>query len=87
MKGRWLLVGVSAAALLPVIGLLLVIFWMGFWQSGPGEPVVYTLNNYRNILTDPFTYKTMLNTLGSGSRLGCLVYIVRSLPFRNSMAI
>jgi iron(III) transport system permease protein len=62
-----LLVGVSVAALLPVVGLLLVIFWMGFWQSGPGEPVVYTLNNYRNILTDPFTYKTMLNTLGFAS--------------------
>ena len=67
MKGRWLLVGVSVAALLPVVGLLLVIFWMGFWQNGPGEPVVYTLNNYRNILTDPFTYKTMLNTLGFAS--------------------
>jgi len=67
VKGRWLLVGVSVAALLPVVGLLLVIFWMGFWQNGPGEPVVYTLNNYRNILTDPFTYKTMLNTLGFAS--------------------
>ena len=67
MKGRWLLVGVSVTALLPVVGLLLVIFWMGFWQSGPGEPVVYTLNNYRNILTDPFTYKTMFNTLGFAS--------------------
>ena len=67
MKGRWLLVGVSAAALLPVIGLLLVIFWMGFWQSGPGEPVVYTLNHYRNILTDSFTFKTLLNTLGFAS--------------------
>jgi iron(III) transport system permease protein len=58
---------VSVAALLPVIGLLLVIFWMGFWQSGPGEPVVYTLNHYRNIFTDSFTYKTMLNTLGFAS--------------------
>ena len=67
MKGRWLLVGVSVAALLPVIGLLLVIFWMGFWQSGPGEPVVYTLNHYRNILTDSFTFKTLLNTLGFAS--------------------
>jgi iron(III) transport system permease protein len=60
-------VGVSAAALLPVIGLLLVIFWMGFWQSGPGEPVVYTLNHYRVILTDSFTLKTLLNTLGFAS--------------------
>ncbi|HSF56588.1 MAG TPA: hypothetical protein VLD83_00800, partial [Candidatus Binatia bacterium] len=67
MKGRWLLVGVSAAALLPVVGLLLVIFWMGFWQTGPGEPIVYTLNHYHNILTDSFTFKTMLNTLGFAS--------------------
>jgi iron(III) transport system permease protein len=67
VKGRWLLVGVSAAALLPVIGLLLVIFWMGFWQNGPGEPVVYTFNHYRNILTDSFTFKTLLNTLGFAS--------------------
>jgi iron(III) transport system permease protein len=58
---------VSAAALLPVIGLLLVIFWMGFWQNGPGEPVVYTLSHYRNILTDSFTFKTLLNTLGFAS--------------------
>ena len=56
--------GVSALALLPVIGLLLIIFWMGFWQNGPGEPVVYTLAHYRNIFSDSFTYKTLLNTLG-----------------------
>jgi iron(III) transport system permease protein len=64
VRGRWLLVGVATAALLPVAGLLLVVFWMGFWQNGPGEPVVYTLSHYRNILTDSFTYKTLLNTLG-----------------------
>jgi iron(III) transport system permease protein len=64
VKGRWLLVGVSTVALLPVVGLLLVIFWMGFWQNGPGEPVVYTLNHYRTILTDSFTFKTLFNTLG-----------------------
>jgi iron(III) transport system permease protein len=40
---------------------------MGFWQSGPGEPVVYTLNHYRVILTDSFTLKTLLNTLGFAS--------------------
>ena len=67
MKGRWILVGVSAAALLPVVGLVLVVIWMGFWQSGPGEPVIYTLNHYRNILTDSFTYRTLLNTLGFAS--------------------
>ena len=40
---------------------------MGFWQSGPGEPVVYTLRHYKNIFTDSFTYKTLLNTLGFAS--------------------
>jgi iron(III) transport system permease protein len=67
VKGRWLFVGISALALLPVVGLLLVVFWMGFWQNGPGEPVVYTLQHYRNILADSFTYKTLLNTLGFAS--------------------
>lgn len=67
MRGRWLLVGVSGIALIPVLALLLVVFWMGFWRSGPGEPVSYTLDHYRGILADPFTYNTMLNTLGFAS--------------------
>jgi iron(III) transport system permease protein len=67
VKDRWFLVGVSAAALLPVLGLLVVVFWMGFWQGGPGEPVVYTLDHYRGMLSDSFTYKTLLNTLGFAS--------------------
>ena len=64
MKGRWVVVGISAAALVPVLALLLLVLWMGFWQNGPGEPIVYTLNHYRKIFTDPFTYKTFLNTVG-----------------------
>ena len=67
MKGRWLLVGIASAALLPVVGLVLVVFWMGFWQNGPGEPIVYTLKHYQNIFTDSFTYKTLLNTVGFAS--------------------
>lgn len=67
MKGRWLLVGISAAALLPVVGLLLLVFWMGFWQNGPGEPIVHTLAHYKKIFGDSFTYKTLLNTLGFAS--------------------
>src|SRR4029077_5252799 len=64
VKGRWVVVGISAAALVPVLALLLLVLWMGFWQNGPGEPIVYTLNHYRKIFTDPFTYKTFLNTVG-----------------------
>ena len=57
-------VGIATTALIPVLGLLLLVLWMGFWQNGPGEPIVYTLNHYREIFTDAFTYKTFLNTLG-----------------------
>lgn len=67
MKDRWVLVGVATLGLLPVIGFLLTVLWMGFWHGGPGEPVTYTLRHYRAILTDSFTYKTMLNTLGFAS--------------------
>lgn len=62
-----MLVGVATLGLLPVIGFLLTVLWMGFWHGGPGEPVTYTLRHYRAILTDSFTYKTMLNTLGFAS--------------------
>ena len=64
MKGRWLVVAVSVAALVPVLAFLLLIFWMGFWQDGPGDPIVYTLKHYRKMFTDPSTYRTLLNTLG-----------------------
>jgi iron(III) transport system permease protein len=64
VKGRGWAVGIAATALIPVLALLLLVFWMGFWQNGPGEPIVYTLGHYRKIFTDAFTYKTFLNTLG-----------------------
>jgi iron(III) transport system permease protein len=64
VKGRWFVIGISTAALIPVLALLLLVFWMGFWQNGPGEPIVYTLKHYRSILTDSFAHKTFLNTLG-----------------------
>jgi iron(III) transport system permease protein len=67
VKGRWFVVAIAVAALIPVVALVAVVFWMGFWQSGPGEPVVYTLDHYRQILTDSFTYRTLLNTLGFAS--------------------
>jgi len=50
-----LAVAISATALLPVLGLLLLVLWMGFWQNGPGEPIVYTISHYRKIFTDAFT--------------------------------
>src|SRR4249920_2687704 len=64
MKGRWFFVAVSVASLLPVLAFLLIIFWMGFWQGSPGDPVVYTLKHYRELFTDGSTYRTLLNTIG-----------------------
>lgn len=67
MKGRWLFVSIATIGLVPVIAFLLIVFWMGFWQGSPGEPVVYTLKHYRELFTDASTYRTLLNTLGFAS--------------------
>ena len=64
MNDRRFFVGVATVALLPVIAFLVIIFWMGFWQGAPGEPVVYTLKHYQTLFADSFTYRTLLNTLG-----------------------
>ena len=79
MKGRWLFVAVSVASLLPVLAFLLIIFWMGFWQGSPGDPVVYTLKHYRELFTDGSTYRTLLNTLGFASTT-VLVSLVFAVP-------
>ena len=67
MRGRWLFIAISAAGLVPVLGFLLIIFWMGFWQGNPGDPVVYTLKHYRTLFADPATYRTFVNTTGFAS--------------------
>ena len=64
MKGRWLFVAIAVVGLMPVVAFLLIIFWMGFWQGSPGDPVVYTLKHYRELFADASTYRTLLNTLG-----------------------
>ena len=64
MKGRWLFVGISAAGLLPVVAFIIIIIWMSFWQGDPGDPVVYTLDHYRTLVSDKLTYRTLVNTLG-----------------------
>jgi iron(III) transport system permease protein len=67
LRGRWLFIAISAAGLVPVLGFLLIIFWMGFWQGNPGDPVVYTLKHYRTLFADPATYRTFVNTTGFAS--------------------
>jgi iron(III) transport system permease protein len=79
VKGRWLFVGIAAAGLAPVLAFLGIIFWMGFWQGSPGEPVVYTLKHYRELFTDGSTYRTLLNTLGFAS-ITVLVSLCFAVP-------
>jgi iron(III) transport system permease protein len=67
VNDRWFVVGVATVALLPILAFLVIIFWMGFWQGSPGEPVVYTVKHYQNLFADSFTYRTLLNTLGFAS--------------------
>ena len=67
MKGRWLFVAIAAVGLTPVLAFLLIVFWMGFWQGGPGDPVVYTLKHYRTLFADAATYRTLANTIGFAS--------------------
>ena len=67
MKGRWLFIAISAVGLVPVLALLLIVFWMGFWQGGPGDPFVYTLKHYRTLFSDAATYRTLANTMGFAS--------------------
>ena len=67
MKGRWLFVAIAVAGLIPVLAFLLIVFWMGFWQGGPGDPVVYTLKHYRTLFADAATYRTLANTIGFAS--------------------
>ena len=64
MKGRWLVVGISAAALVRSLRSCCSFCGWAFGKTGQAEPIVYTLNHYRKIFTDPFTYKTFLNTVG-----------------------
>jgi iron(III) transport system permease protein len=79
VNDRWFVVGVATVALLPIIAFLVIIFWMGFWQGAPGEPVVYTLKHYQNLFADSFTYKTLLNTLGFAST-AVVVALVFAIP-------
>jgi iron(III) transport system permease protein len=64
VKGRWLFVAISVAALAPVVAFLVIVLWMGFWEGGPGDPVVYTVKHYRTLFSDPSTYRTLANTVG-----------------------
>ena len=59
-----LLSGVAGMAVLAIVGLLTMIVWMSLRTGVPGQSSSYTLNNYTQLLTDPYTYRVMMTTLG-----------------------
>ena len=46
------------------VGFLLIIFWMGFWQGSPGDPVVYTLKPLSRTIHRWLHLPHLLNTVG-----------------------
>src|SRR5438128_866290 len=59
-----LLSGVAGMAALAIVGLLTMIVWMSLRTGVPGQSSSYTLNYYTQLLTDPYTYRVMMTTLG-----------------------
>jgi iron(III) transport system permease protein len=56
--------GVAGMAALAIVGLLTMIVWMSLRTGVPGQAYAYTLNNYILLLSDPYTYRVMMTTLG-----------------------
>jgi iron(III) transport system permease protein len=55
--------GIAALSALTILGLLVMVVWMSLKSGVPGQPSSYTLNNYYDLLTDPYNYRVMLTTL------------------------
>jgi iron(III) transport system permease protein len=60
---RAAIVAVAGLASAAIVGLLLMIVWMSFRTGVPGQASPYTLSNYAVLLTDPYMYRVMVNTL------------------------
>ena len=61
---KLLLLGIAGIAALAIVGLLTMIVWMSLRTGVPGQPSAYTLSNYTSLLTDPYSYRVMMTTLG-----------------------
>ena len=62
VRGRTLLIGVSAGVLSVIVALLAVILTIAF--QGPENSSIYTLDNFRDLYLEPFVYSALLNTAG-----------------------
>src|SRR5438876_691619 len=61
---KLLLGGIAGIAALAIVGLLTMIVWMSLRTGVPGQLSSYNLNNYTLLLTDPYSYRVMMTTLG-----------------------
>lgn len=55
---------VAALSALAILGLLLIVIWMSLREGVPGQASAYSLKNYYTLLTDPYHFKVMWNTMG-----------------------
>src|SRR5947208_15674948 len=61
---KLLLLGIAGIAAFAIVGLLTMIVWMSLRTGVPGQLSSYNLNNYTLLLTDPYSYRVMMTTLG-----------------------
>jgi iron(III) transport system permease protein len=67
------MVGLASFASLIVVTLLGVVMWLSLVKGSPGDPkLLYTLEHYRSMFLDPFTYRIIANTLGFSSITLCV---------------
>jgi iron(III) transport system permease protein len=58
------MVALTLIAIGAILVLLAIVLWLSFTEGTPGDPVlVYTLDHYRAMLLDGFTYRVLWNTV------------------------
>ncbi len=58
------LIGLTLLATGAILVLVGVVLWLSFTEGTPGDPVLtYTLEHYRSLFLDPFTYRVLFNTV------------------------
>lgn len=58
------ILAIAALSALAILGLLLIVIWMSLREGVPGQASAYSFKNYATLLTDPYHYKVMWNTMG-----------------------
>src|SRR6185312_11571554 len=58
------LIGLTLIATGAIVVLVGVVLWLSFTEGTPGDPaLVYTLDHYRSLFLDGFTYRVLWNTV------------------------